>query len=48
VRYVAAARKMGIPFGTLLGARVLAEGQGSRRLLGAAGMVIGVVALALA
>jgi uncharacterized membrane protein len=47
VSYVAPARETGILFGTLLGARVLSEGQGSRRLVGAAGMVLGVVALAL-
>ena len=47
VSYVAPARETGILFGTLLGTRVLAEGQGSRRVLGAAGMVLGIVALAL-
>jgi drug/metabolite transporter (DMT)-like permease len=47
VSYVAPARETGILFGTLLGTRVLAEGQGSRRLVGAAGMVLGVIALAL-
>jgi drug/metabolite transporter (DMT)-like permease len=47
VSYVAPARETGILFGTLLGTRVLAEGQGNRRLIGAAGMVLGVVALAL-
>ncbi len=47
VSYVAPAREIGILFGTLLGTRVLAEGQGSRRLVGAAGMVLGVIALAL-
>ena len=47
VSYVAPARETGILFGTLLGTRVLAEGQGSRRMIGAAGMVLGVVALAL-
>ena len=46
VSYVAPARETGILFGTLLGTRVLAEGQGSRRLLGAVGMVAGVIALA--
>ena len=47
VSYVAPARETGILFGTLLGARVLAEGQGQRRLIGAGGMVLGIVALAL-
>jgi drug/metabolite transporter (DMT)-like permease len=47
VSYVAPARETGILFGTLLGTRVLAEGQGSRRMIGAAGMVLGVIALAL-
>ncbi len=47
VSYVAPARETGILFGTLLGARVLAEGQGPRRLIGASGMVLGIVALAL-
>ncbi len=47
VSYVAPARETGILFGTLLGTRVLAEGQGARRGLGAAAMVVGIVALAL-
>lgn len=47
VSYVAPAREITILFGTILGTRVLAEGQGSRRLIGAAGMVVGIVALAL-
>ena len=47
VSYVAPARETGILFGTLLGARVLSEGQGRRRLIGAGGMVVGIVALAL-
>ena len=47
VSYVAPAREITILFGTILGTRVLAEGQGSRRLIGAAGMVLGIVALAL-
>ena len=47
VSYVAPARETGILFGTLLGARVLSEGEGRRRLIGAAGMVLGIVALAL-
>jgi drug/metabolite transporter (DMT)-like permease len=47
VSYVAPARETGILFGTLLGARVLAEGQGRRRIVGAGAMVVGVVLLAL-
>jgi drug/metabolite transporter (DMT)-like permease len=47
VSYVAPARETGILFGTLLGTRVLAEGQGARRGVGAAAMVVGIVALAL-
>ncbi|HEY3218715.1 MAG TPA: EamA family transporter [Candidatus Limnocylindria bacterium] len=47
VSYVAPARETGILFGTLLGARVLSEGQGPRRLIGASCMVLGIVALAL-
>lgn len=47
VSYVAPARETGILFGTLLGARVLAEGQGQRRAVGAGAMVVGIVLLAL-
>lgn len=47
VSYVAPARETGILFGTILGTRVLAEGEGRRRSLGAAAMVLGIVALAL-
>ncbi len=47
VSYVAPARETGILFGTLLGARVLSEGEGPRRLIGASGMVLGIIALAL-
>src|SRR5258706_7225696 len=47
VSYVAPARETGILFGTLLGARVLSEGQGPRRVIAASGMVLGIVALAL-
>jgi drug/metabolite transporter (DMT)-like permease len=46
VSYVAPARETGILFGTLLGVRVLAEGQGQRRGIGAAAMVAGIVLLA--
>jgi len=47
VSYVAPAREIGILFGTLLGVRVLAEGQGQRRAIGAGSMVMGIVLLAL-
>ena len=47
VSYVAPAREIGILFGTLLGARVLAEGDTRRRALGASAMVLGIVLLAL-
>jgi uncharacterized membrane protein len=47
VSYVAPARETGILFGTLLGVRVLDEGDMRRRLIGAGGMVVGVIALAL-
>jgi drug/metabolite transporter (DMT)-like permease len=47
VSYVAPAREIGILIGVLLGTRLLAEGDARRRLLAAASMVLGVVALAL-
>jgi uncharacterized membrane protein len=47
VSYVAPAREVGILFGALLGARVLAEGDTTRRAIGASAMVVGIVALAL-
>jgi drug/metabolite transporter (DMT)-like permease len=47
VSYVAPAREISILFGTILGARLLAEGDPTRRLLAASGMVAGVIALAL-
>ena len=47
VSYVAPARESGILFGTLLGVRVLSEGQLQRRALGAGAMVMGIVLLAL-
>jgi drug/metabolite transporter (DMT)-like permease len=46
VSYVAPAREIGILIGVMLGAFVLAEGQPVRRGIGAAAMVLGVVALA--
>ncbi len=47
VSYVAPAREIGILIGAILGARVLAEGHAVRRGIGAAAMVVGVVALAV-
>ena len=47
VSYVAPAREISILIGALLGARLLAEGDVRRRLMAAAGMVLGIVALAL-
>ncbi len=47
VSYVAPAREIGILIGAILGARVLAEGHVMRRGIGAAAMVVGVVALAV-
>lgn len=47
VSYVAPARELSILFGTLLGARLLAEGEMRLRVSAASGMVLGVVLLAL-
>lgn len=47
VSYVAPAREIGILFGTLMGARWLAEGDTGRRLLGAGVMVVGIISLAI-
>ncbi len=47
VSYVAPAREISILIGTLMGARLLAEGDARRRLIAAGGMVLGVAALAL-
>ncbi len=47
VSYIAPAREISILIGTFLGARLLREADGSRRLAAAAGMVAGVIALAL-
>lgn len=47
VSLVAPAREVSILIGTFLGARVLGEAGAGRRLLAAAGMVAGVIALAL-
>lgn len=48
VSLVAPTREVSILLGTLMGARLLAEGHGRRRALGALGMVAGVALLALA
>jgi len=48
VSLVAPTREVSILLGTLLGARLLAEGDVTRRMLGAVGMVVGVSLLALA
>jgi len=47
ISLVAPAREISILVGTLMGTRLLAEKQGSRRLAGALGMVLGVTLLAL-
>lgn len=48
VSLVAPTREVSILLGTLIGAKLLAEGATRRRLAGAAGMVVGVALLALA
>jgi drug/metabolite transporter (DMT)-like permease len=47
VSYVAPAREIGILIGTLMGSRILAEGETKRRLAAAGAMVLGVIALAV-
>ncbi len=47
VSYVAPVREIGILLGTLMGSRLLAEGDAGRRLAGAVAMVGGVVALSI-
>ncbi len=47
VSYIAPAREVSILIGTFFGARLLKESDAPRRLLAAAGMVLGVLALAL-
>jgi drug/metabolite transporter (DMT)-like permease len=47
VSYVAPAREISILIGAAMGARLLSEGDSTRRLIAAAAMVVGVVALAL-
>lgn len=46
VSYVAPAREISILIGTAMGARLLSEGDGPRRLAAAGAMVLGIVALA--
>lgn len=47
VSYVAPAREISILIGTIMGTRLLAEGDPGRRLVAASGMVAGVIALAI-
>jgi len=47
VSYVAPAREISILVGTVMGTRLLAEGDVGRRLIAAGAMVLGVVALAV-
>jgi drug/metabolite transporter (DMT)-like permease len=47
VSYVSPAREVSILIGTLMGARLLSEGEGKRRIFAAGLMVIGIAALAL-
>jgi drug/metabolite transporter (DMT)-like permease len=47
VSYVAPAREISILIGAAMGARLLSEGDSRRRLIAAAAMVVGVIALAL-
>jgi drug/metabolite transporter (DMT)-like permease len=47
VSYVAPAREISILIGTVMGARLLAEGEATRRIAAASAMVLGVIALAL-
>jgi hypothetical protein len=47
VTYVAPAREISILIGTVMGTRLLAEGDVHRRLVAACAMVLGVVALAV-
>jgi drug/metabolite transporter (DMT)-like permease len=47
VSYVAPAREISILIGTLMGTRLLGEGDAPRRLAGAGAMVAGVVGLAI-
>ncbi len=47
VSYIAPAREISILIGTIMGARLLSEGDSRRRVVAAGGMVLGVIALAL-
>ena len=48
VSYVAPAREISILFGTLMGAKILAEEDAKRRIIGACIMIAGVIALSFA
>ena len=47
VSYVAPAREISILIGAAMGARLLSEGDSTRRLIAAGAMVVGIIALAL-
>jgi drug/metabolite transporter (DMT)-like permease len=47
VSYVASAREISILIGVVMGSSLLAEGRGSRRLIAAGAMVVGVIGLAV-
>ena len=47
VSYIAPAREISILIGTYFGAKLLKEADAQRRLFAAAGMVLGIIALAL-
>ncbi|MDQ6832773.1 MAG: DMT family transporter [Chloroflexota bacterium] len=47
VSYIAPAREISILIGTIMGARLLSEGDSRRRMIAAGGMVLGVIALAV-
>jgi uncharacterized membrane protein len=47
VSYVAPAREISILMGAAMGARLLSEGDSTRRLIAAGAMVVGIIALTL-
>jgi drug/metabolite transporter (DMT)-like permease len=47
VSYVAPAREISILMGAAMGARLLSEGDSTRRLIAASAMVVGIIALTL-
>ncbi|MBV9231507.1 MAG: EamA family transporter [Chloroflexi bacterium] len=47
VSYVAPAREVGVLFGTIMGIRLLAEGESRRRLIAAGMILLGIIALAI-